>query len=342
MFVLDHKNDQNEYIYVEHTEHTYISGVGFIDEPSWLNGRKRIKLLATYIGFFNVLIVFLPFILNYVFSLLYKIFGVPSAPLQSGIKNLAVYALTLLFSALIFVYLQKPVSLKQKGRACISAPVFLCSMPIVFGIAVFGVFTSVLINLFLQIFGVSSSFAPEFPQKAPESVIFILSFVIIPAVLEELIFRKIFLCQLSEFGNRFAIITSAILFAMSHRNLSQMFPAFLFGLVAGWLVIKTKTVWIGIFMHLLNNGLAAFVSYLNQNGYGDTVLKYFFPVCIVFSLFGVVAWFTLCNLPYLKSSVKIKDIMLKQKIGAFFTNEMIIVSIIIFLCFTISNFSLIE
>ena len=55
-----------------------------------------------------------------------------------------------------------------------------------------------------------------------------------------------------------ALLATALLFAMAHgfQNFPLFFDRFMFGLIAGWLVIRTGGLEAGIAMHVLNNYLA--------------------------------------------------------------------------------------
>jgi membrane protease YdiL (CAAX protease family) len=53
-----------------------------------------------------------------------------------------------------------------------------------------------------------------------------------------------------------AIFWSALLFAIMHLNPWQAIPAFCIGFVMGWVYWRTRSLWLCIFMHAVNNGLA--------------------------------------------------------------------------------------
>lgn len=76
---------------------------------------------------------------------------------------------------------------------------------------------------------------------------------IIPAFIEELIFRGAILQGLRKYGDWFAIISSALLFMLIHANIQQTIYQFVYGIIVGWLVIKTGSIWTGIIMHAVNN-----------------------------------------------------------------------------------------
>ncbi len=83
---------------------------------------------------------------------------------------------------------------------------------------------------------------------------------------EEYVFRgylmqavgSLFPPQLSVYAKWVALIVTATLFAVAHgvQNFPLFFDRFMFGLIAGWLVIRTGGLEAGIAMHILNNFLA--------------------------------------------------------------------------------------
>jgi membrane protease YdiL (CAAX protease family) len=77
---------------------------------------------------------------------------------------------------------------------------------------------------------------------------------------EEYVFRGYLMQALgSLFNNRWvALVATATLFAVAHgvQNFPLFFDRFMFGLIAGWLVLRTGGLEAGIAMHILNNFLA--------------------------------------------------------------------------------------
>ena len=77
---------------------------------------------------------------------------------------------------------------------------------------------------------------------------------------EEYVFRGYLMQALgSLFNNKWvAVLATATLFATAHgvQNFPLFFDRFMFGLIAGWLVIRTGGLEAGIAMHILNNFLA--------------------------------------------------------------------------------------
>lgn len=72
---------------------------------------------------------------------------------------------------------------------------------------------------------------------------------IVAPILEEFFFRKLLIDRLRGYGDKLAIIVSALLFGMFHMNLSQIFYAIGVGLVFGYIYCKTGKIWLSILLH---------------------------------------------------------------------------------------------
>ena len=93
--------------------------------------------------------------------------------------------------------------------------------------------------------------------------------LIIAPFFDELIFRKIFIDNLSKlYSVKNAIIFSSICFSLYHLpNFSNLIPTFLLGLVAGYLYIKSKKIIIPMIFHFLCNLIVGLLKL-----YGKTLL----------------------------------------------------------------------
>lgn len=76
---------------------------------------------------------------------------------------------------------------------------------------------------------------------------------VVAPLIEEFVFRGVIMQPLRRFGNVFAVLASALLFGLSHGGPSNVFFAFLCGVALGFVVIASKSLWVGIAVHFLNN-----------------------------------------------------------------------------------------
>ena len=123
------------------------------------------------------------------------------------------------------------------------------------------VLANYLVNIamsFLLAFGIqpTTGGTPEVYPGIGYLVINLVSTALLPALVEELVFRGYLMGALRPFGDRQAIVMSALLFGLLHGNMTQVPFAFMLGLVFGYLTAKTNNLLIPIVIHFLNNAMA--------------------------------------------------------------------------------------
>lgn len=80
---------------------------------------------------------------------------------------------------------------------------------------------------------------------------------VLPAICEEILFRGYILDGLTrKWGAVVGIIASGILFGAFHLDPHRLIPASLLGIMFGAIVWRRKSIYYGMFAHLVNNGLA--------------------------------------------------------------------------------------
>lgn len=76
---------------------------------------------------------------------------------------------------------------------------------------------------------------------------------ILSPIIEEMMFRGVMLNKLRRYGDKVAIITTAILFGLFHANFSQFFYAVALGIVFAYVALKTGTIKYSIILHIVVN-----------------------------------------------------------------------------------------
>lgn len=96
----------------------------------------------------------------------------------------------------------------------------------------------------------------------------LLLIAMIPAIGEELLFRGVLQKLLIQgTGNIHAgIWITAILFSAMHMQFFGFLPRMMMGVLFGYLFVWTKSLWIPILAHFVNNGMAVVVSFLMYKG----------------------------------------------------------------------------
>ncbi|MFA6947943.1 MAG: CPBP family intramembrane glutamic endopeptidase [Eubacteriales bacterium] len=117
-----------------------------------------------------------------------------------------------------------------------------------------GIVSDSVLNFFYSFgFDISTDYYQYVPSTAPEIITLFISLVIIPAVFEELLFRGVILSRLARFGPSFGIVVSGVLFGLMHCSTSQFFYACVGGMVMAYLTLTSGSVWLAVFIHMLNN-----------------------------------------------------------------------------------------
>jgi membrane protease YdiL (CAAX protease family) len=90
----------------------------------------------------------------------------------------------------------------------------------------------------------------------------VLALALYPAICEELLYRgAIFGLLLRGRSVGSALVLQAALFALAHGAAQRLLWTFTFGLLTGWLRLRTGSLWAGMWVHLLFNGAAGGLMY---------------------------------------------------------------------------------
>lgn len=130
----------------------------------------------------------------------------------------------------------------------------------------------------------------------------ILNFVLIallPALGEEFLFRGVIQKHCKELlkNSHIAIFVAAFLFSAIHFQFYGFIPRLLLGMVFGYLVYFSGSIWPAVFAHFINNSMAIAVSYLSKTSevaaetdtFGTNASDIYFVITGIM-LAGFVAW----------------------------------------------------
>lgn len=136
----------------------------------------------------------------------------------------------------------------------VSTPLMLFAVPFGFFVCLAGNYvTSIFVN-FMSTAGIELS-APDYPVPTDFSgrIVYALAIAVVPALVEEFAIRGAILQPLRKYGDKFAILASAIIFAVLHGNLIQAPFALIAGIGIGYAVCITNSLWTGVLIHFCNN-----------------------------------------------------------------------------------------
>lgn len=142
---------------------------------------------------------------------------------------------------------------------CFSIPYALFGVGVGLGVTVLAASVNyTLVNLFFDYSDFSEEFLWAIELDEPyQAVIYFCYCAIIPAVVEELLFRKTLCDSLKVYGRGTAIVVSATLFALMHANAEQIIYTFVAGLAMAWIYVETENLAFPILLHFINNGIGA-------------------------------------------------------------------------------------
>lgn len=102
-------------------------------------------------------------------------------------------------------------------------------------------------------------------------ILFFVEIAALPAIFEELLFRKVMLNGARKYGTIFAIMFTAVMFGLIHMNIPQAINAMLIGILFAYLDIKAESILPSVILHFINNGTQALYM-INENNYQGTNL----------------------------------------------------------------------
>ena len=116
-------------------------------------------------------------------------------------------------------------------------------------------------------------------------LLFLMNYVLIIPFLEELLFRGIILHTL------FALIISALFYAMAEETYTSFISTFLFGIVVGYFVLHSRSIFTGILMHIFQNIIIVILSIFTSALESDAATiaqTTLFLIMITVSIFAVI------------------------------------------------------
>lgn len=184
-----------------------------------------------------------------------------------------------------------------EGLPKLTVPMICASLGVIFAFA----FLNEFVTRPLDSLGFDG-FTPDITMTVTPLTFFayFLSLVIVPALLEEILFRGVVLGALMPYGRTGAVAASALLFAVMHQNPKQFIYAFAAGVAMGYFVSESGSLMLGIVIHATNNFLSL-VSTSVECACGDRIIEAF-----SLSLYFAVFVLALISLP----------VLIKKKSGA--------------------------
>ncbi len=184
------------------------------------------------------------------------------------------------------------------------------------------------ITLFMEVFGIHLK-SPDIamPTGISGVVITVVRVVICAAMTEEITMRGYVMGNLRAYGDKFAILMSSVMFAAMHGNLVQAPFALIAGFAIGYFSIKTGSIWTGVVIHALNNGISVVITYAAEYLSEDAANMLSVILIYGFILLGALAFTAFIVMTKEKRLTdNCTELSLKEKINAFIFNPAMLIA----------------
>ncbi len=220
------------------------------------------------------------------------------------------------------------------AKPCSGGLAFFCVLAAV-GACMFANIATNYLMQFLSNFGVPIPEMPQMMENTRDSLIAnLIVIAVLPALVEEMIFRGYVLRALRPYGDVFAVMISSLLFGLMHGNILQMPFAFIVGLVIGWLYVKTDNIWLAVAVHFCNNAVSVLLEYLTFSMTDEKAGYFIMRIIFLLLVLGFVSLIVLI--------VRYRDVIFRrsedvsvlytgQRLGALLTAPVFMIALVGFI-----------
>lgn len=138
---------------------------------------------------------------------------------------------------------------------------FLVTFIFLFGYPV-AVFVGIIGNLFVSLFGKLIQSPIPFAESLNEYFVLLLIVAGSAGICEELLFRGLLMRAYEKLGKWPSIIFTAVLFSMLHLNIQNVLGTLFLGIVLGYVVYTTNSIFAGMVGHFVSNAVAVSISFV--------------------------------------------------------------------------------
>jgi len=140
---------------------------------------------------------------------------------------------------------------------------------------------------FFKVLGYEGSMVDININGFHEYLMLVFAIAVLPAIVEELLFRGLILHGFMKYGKVAAVIASSVLFSLMHLSPSQTFAQFALGIICAVVYLGTKNIVYPILLHFVNNFTIVTILYIDQGRIDDTFTYNFTNVMTMLVLLAV-------------------------------------------------------
>ncbi len=232
------------------------------------NERTEIKRIGFIAGACVIGYVIMQYLLSFVLvaTPVYKVYAVD--PTMQSVVSIffSVFGLLVPFAIGGYFISKKSGAPIVKFDNPVSIPLMLGAVPLGFFVCLVGNYITGLFVTFMDYVGITLT-SPEYnvPEDLAGRIVYTVSIAVVPALVEEFAIRGVILQPLRKYGDRFAIVASAFIFAVLHGNLIQAPFALIAGIGIGYAVCITNSIWTGVLIHFVNNLYSVAVEFMTTD-----------------------------------------------------------------------------
>ena len=223
--------------------------------------------------------------------ILFEVAGIFTMPFFGTVgAQMTIYFMTFLFALFLAGKHKKELAIpieKPKAKMLLfTAGLTVCGIPV-----------AMLLNALAGLFSTSGADTVEDVAKYP-LWLSLIAFAIVPAVVEEYVFRGVVLGEYLKIETGAAVLISSIFFALLHFSFGSVLYGFFFGCVFAIVRIATENLTYTVVMHLIFNSINVLLSYASPERIPEWA-------ALVFMIMGIVGFIILCMVFFRKNKVEL-------------------------------------
>ena len=225
--------------------------------------------------------------------ILFEVAGIFTMPFFGTVgAQMTIYFMTFLFALFLAGKHKKELAIpieKPKAKLVIfTAGLTVCGIPV-----------AMLLNALAGLFSTSGADTVEDVAKYPLWLA-LTAFAIVPAIVEEYVFRGVVLGEYLKIETGAAVLISSIFFALLHFSLGSVLYGFFFGCVFALVRIATGNLTYTVFMHLIFNSVNVLLSYSSPEWISEWAVA-------AFMIAGIVGFVILLIVFFRKNRVELAE-----------------------------------
>ena len=306
--------------------------------------QKKLRKRCTAVGFYALTYTATMYVLSIGLLLLFQTLGISTDETLTQLQDIFISVGAAFIPGILFIAATGFKFREAFGKTTVGATTLIPLILMGMAVAMASNYAADIFETNLSIFGLQNTAGSvESSAMTPfEIILNIISVAIVPAFAEEFAYRGLVMGSLKKYGRAFAVI----LFSAMHSNTTQIVFTLPVGLIFGYIDIITDSILPSILLHFMNNFYAILFTILYTNSNLDerelTIIQLI--IVLLFLVSGVLSFIYLARSKKVSFSLSDKEkpiekgaelLTLKNKMSAFLVNPGVMISMSVFLTFTI-------